>query len=147
MSPDELHELSLEQAPSKKKKITLEKFLQQFNTLDMNSYGSWPLSVKITCWIFIFFAVLALGYFVAIQPKLQAIDNAQAQESNLLNEFREKDSKLRNLQQYQFQLQEMQANFNQRRKFLLNSLLLSKQLGIITLSVLLLAVLRHYHVL
>ena len=56
----------------------------------MNSYGSWPLSVKITCWIFIFFAVLALGYFVAIQPKLQAIDNAQAQESNLLNEFREK---------------------------------------------------------
>lgn len=78
MSPDELHELSLEQAPSKKKKITLEKFLQQFNTLDMNSYGSWPLSVKITCWIFIFFAVLALGYFVAIQPKLQAIDNAQA---------------------------------------------------------------------
>ncbi|OTL21387.1 type 4a pilus biogenesis protein PilO [Acinetobacter pittii] len=109
MSPDEL---SLEQAPSKKKKITLEKFLQQFNTLDMNSYGSWPLSVKITCWIFIFFAVLALGYFVAIQPKLQAIDNAQAQESNLLNEFREKDSKLRNLQQYQ--LQEMQASFNQQ---------------------------------
>ncbi|NUF14481.1 type 4a pilus biogenesis protein PilO [Acinetobacter lactucae] len=114
MSPDELHELSLEQAPSKKKKITLEKFLQQFNTLDMNSYGSWPLSVKITCWIFIFFAVLALGYFVAIQPKLQAIDNAQAQEGNLLNEFREKDSKLRNLQQYQLQLQEMQANFNQQ---------------------------------
>ena len=114
MSPDELHELSLEQAPSKKKKITLEKFLQQFNTLDMNSYGSWPLSVKITCWIFIFFAVLALGYFVVIQPKLQAIDNAQAQESNLLNEFREKESKLRNLQQYQLQLQEMQANFNQQ---------------------------------
>nr|WP_312823080.1 type 4a pilus biogenesis protein PilO [Acinetobacter oleivorans] len=114
MSPDELHELSLEQAPSKKKQITLEKFLQQFNTLDMNSYGSWPLSVKITCWVFIFFAVLALGYFVVIQPKLQAIDNAQAQESNLLNEFREKDSKLRNLQQYQLQLQEMQANFNQQ---------------------------------
>lgn len=63
---------------------------------------------------FIFFAVLALGYFIVIQPKLQAIDNAQAQESNLLNEFREKDSKLRNLQQYQVQLQEMQANFNQQ---------------------------------
>ncbi|HGX6699409.1 TPA: type 4a pilus biogenesis protein PilO, partial [Acinetobacter baumannii] len=29
-------------------------------------------------------------------------------------EFREKDSKLRNLQQYQVQLQEMQANFNQQ---------------------------------
>ncbi|MCG8285011.1 type 4a pilus biogenesis protein PilO [Acinetobacter seifertii] len=114
MSQDELHELSLEQSASKKKKFNLDKFLQQFNTLDMNNYGSWPISVKITCWIFIFFAVLALGYFVAIQPKLQAIDNAQAQETNLLNEFREKDSKLRNLQQYQVQLQEMQANFNQQ---------------------------------
>ena len=74
----------------KEKKFNLDKFLQQFNTLDMNNYGSWPISVKITCWIFIFFAVLALGYFIVIQPKLQAIDNAQAQESNLLNEFREK---------------------------------------------------------
>ncbi|MDW7571477.1 type 4a pilus biogenesis protein PilO, partial [Klebsiella pneumoniae] len=81
---------------------------------DMNNYGSWPISVKITCLVFIFFAVLALWYFIVIQPKLQAIDNAQAQESNLLNEFREKDSKLRNLQQYQVQLQEMQANFNQQ---------------------------------
>ncbi|MBH8305107.1 type 4a pilus biogenesis protein PilO [Acinetobacter baumannii] len=114
MSQDELQELSLEQLSAKKKKFNLDKFLQQFNTLDMNNYGSWPISVKITCWIFIFFAVLALGYFIVIQPKLQAIDNAQAQESNLLNEFREKDSKLRNLQQYQVQLQEMQANFNQQ---------------------------------
>lgn len=90
MSQDELQELSLEQLSAKKKKFNLDKFLQQFNTLDMNNYGSWPISVKITCWIFIFFAVLALGYFIVIQPKLQAIDNAQAQESNLLNEFREK---------------------------------------------------------
>ena len=44
----------------------------------MNNYGSWPISVKITCWIFIFFAVLALD-FIVIQPKVQAIDNAQAQ--------------------------------------------------------------------
>lgn len=114
MSQDELHELSLEQSASKKKKFNLDKFLQQFNTLDMNNYGSWPISVKITCWIFIFFAVLALGYFVVIQPKLEAIETAQAQEGNLLNEFREKDSKLRNLQQYQVQLQDMQANFNQQ---------------------------------
>lgn len=90
MSQDELQELALEQSTVKKKKFNFDKFLQQFNTLDMNNYGSWPISVKITCWIFIFFAVLALGYFVVIQPKLQAIDNAQAQESNLLNEFREK---------------------------------------------------------
>lgn len=98
----------------KKKKMTVEQFFQQFNTLDMNNYGGWPLSVKITCWLFVFLAVLALGYFVVIKGQLDNIANAQAQEQSLLNEFREKDSKLRNLQQYQAQLQEMEANFNQQ---------------------------------
>ena len=94
--------------------MTVDKFFQQFNTLDPNNYGSWPLSVKITCWIFIVFLICAVGYFLVIKPKLDAISSAHAQEQNLLNEFREKDSKLRNLQQYQAQLQEMEANFNQQ---------------------------------
>ncbi|WP_130803671.1 type 4a pilus biogenesis protein PilO [Acinetobacter ihumii] len=114
MSRDEFNELDSDVAAPKKNKLTLDKFLQQFNTLDMNNYGSWPLSVKITCWIFTFVAVCLLGYFLAIRSKLDDISTAQAQEQNLLNEFREKDSKLRNLQQYQKQLQEMEANFNQQ---------------------------------
>lgn len=70
--------------------MTLEQFLQQFNTLDMNNYGGWPLSVKTTCWIFVFLAVLALGYFVVIKGQLDNIASAQAQEQSLLNEFKEK---------------------------------------------------------
>ncbi len=114
MSQEDLNEFDQEIVASKKKKMTLEQFFQQFNTLDMNNYGGWPLSVKITCWIFVFLVVLALGYFVVIRGQLDDIANAQAQEQSLLNEFREKDSKLRNLQQYQAQLQEMEANFNQQ---------------------------------
>jgi len=98
----------------KKNKMTVDKFFQQFNTLDTNNFGSWPLSVKITVWLFLFFVVCAIGYFLAIKPKLEAIDQAHAQEQNLLNEFKDKDSKLRNLQQYQAQLQQMEANFNQQ---------------------------------
>lgn len=94
--------------------MSVEKFFQQFNTLDMNNFGSWPWSVKITCWIFLFFVVCALGYFLAIKSKLDAIDGARNQEQTLLNEFKEKDSKLRNLQQYQTQLQQMEANFTQQ---------------------------------
>lgn len=55
-----------------------------------------------------------LGYFGFIRGKIEAISQASAQEQNLLNEFREKESKLRNLQQYQIQLQEMEARFNQQ---------------------------------
>ncbi|NKG35873.1 type 4a pilus biogenesis protein PilO [Acinetobacter junii] len=113
MSQEELNDLNQDVAV-KKKKMTVEQFFQQFNTLDMNNYGSWPLSVKVTCWILIFLAVLALGYFVVIQKQLETIVNAEAREQSLLNEFREKDSKLRNLQRYQAQLQEMEANFNQQ---------------------------------
>jgi type IV pilus assembly protein PilO len=114
MSRDEFDDLNQEAVVKPKKKMTVDKFFQQFNTLDPNNYGSWPLSVKITCWIFIVFLICVVGYFVVIKPQLDAISGAHAQEQNLLNEFREKDSKLRNLQQYQAQLQEMEANFNQQ---------------------------------
>lgn len=113
MSHDELDQFDTDHDTTKKK-MSVDKFFQQFNTLDSSNFGSWPLSVKITCWIFLFFVVCALGYFLAIKPKMEAIDQAKVQEQNLLNEFKEKDSKLRNLQQYRAQLQQMEANFNQQ---------------------------------
>lgn len=114
MSNDGFDELSQDVVAVPRKKMTVEKFFQQFNTLDPNNYGSWPLSVKITCWIFIVILVFMLGYFGFIRGKIEVISQASAQEQNLLNEFREKESKLRNLQQYQIQLQEMEARFNQQ---------------------------------
>ena len=98
----------------KKSKLTIAKFFQQFNTLDMQGYGGWPLSVKITCCLFIFLFVSLLGYFFVVQPKLSAIEAAEAQQQSLLSAYKEKDSKLRNLKQYQDQLQQMESNFNQQ---------------------------------
>ena len=103
MNLEKSDDLNQDTVVVKKKKMTLEQFFQQFNTLDMNNYGGWSLSVKITCWFFVFLAVVALGYFVVIKKQLDNITNAEAQEQSLLNEFKEKDSKLRNLQQYQTQ--------------------------------------------
>lgn len=114
MSNEEFDEFSQDVVAVPKNKMTVEKFFQQFNTLDPNNYGSWPLSVKITCWIFIVALAFALIYFVMIRSTIESISQASAQEQNLLNEFREKESKLRNLQQYQIQLQEMEARFNQQ---------------------------------
>ena len=114
MSREELDVFHEPQVATAKKKMTLDKFIQQLRTVDPNNYGSWPLSVKIFTWILIVLFILALGYFVLIKKQLESIANAHATEQNLLNEFREKDSKLRNLQQYQIQLQEMEANFNQQ---------------------------------
>ena len=109
-----INDMNQETIQKTKNKMTVDKVLQQFNTLDPNNYGSWPLVVKLTCWIFIIILVFALVYFGFIKNKIESIAQANAQEKNLLNEFREKDSKLRNLQQYQVQLQEMEASFNQQ---------------------------------
>ncbi|QPF32412.1 type 4a pilus biogenesis protein PilO [Acinetobacter lwoffii] len=114
MSNEEFDEFGQDVVAVPKNKMTVEKFFQQFNTLDPNNYGSWPLSVKITCWIFIAALAFAVIYFVMIRSTIESISQASAQEQNLLNEFREKESKLRNLQQYQIQLQEMEARFNQQ---------------------------------
>ena len=114
MSLDEFEGLNEEQAAPKKKKFDFQKFMQQWNTLDANNYGGWPISVKITVWIFTLCVICVLGYMLVLSPKMSDIENARAQEENLLNEFRAKDSTLRNLQQYQKQLQDMEANFNQQ---------------------------------
>ena len=84
MSRDEFEELTSENHAVTKKKMTVDKFFQQFNTLDPNNYGSWPFSVKLTCWIFIILVIGALGYFVVIKPKLDAISNAHAQEQKVV---------------------------------------------------------------
>lgn len=97
----------------KKKPFNFQEFINSFNSLDPQNIGSWPSSVKITIYIFIVLLTLALAYFVLIRPLLNDIDNARAQEESLLNEYREKDSKLRNLQLYEKQIAEMERTFGE----------------------------------
>lgn len=97
-----------------KKKMTVDQFFKQFNNLDNSNVGGWPLPVKITVWIFIFVAVCAAGYFLVIKPKQEEISTAETQQENLLKEFEEKDSRLRNSKLLQEQLQQMEAQFQQQ---------------------------------
>ncbi|ALH94990.1 type 4a pilus biogenesis protein PilO [Acinetobacter equi] len=99
---------------AKKKKFDFEKFMHQWNTLDPQNYGGWPIAVKMTICCFILLLISILGYLVIIKPKILEIENAQGLERNLIEEFRKKESTLRNLLQYQQQLQEMQISFNQQ---------------------------------
>ncbi|MCF9033527.1 type 4a pilus biogenesis protein PilO [Acinetobacter nectaris] len=97
-----------------KQKMTLQKFVQQFNSLDPNNYGSWPFIVKVTCWIFIAFIISAVGYFTIVGNIVDQIASSNAQEDALLNEYRQKESTLRNLERYQQQLKIMQDSFNEQ---------------------------------
>lgn len=97
-----------------KKSFSLQQFMDQFNALDPNNYGGWPKSVKVTCWFFILILICALGYFIFVRPVIEQASIESAKETALLNEYRDKESKLRNLQRYQSQLDSMRLSFNQQ---------------------------------
>lgn len=101
-------------ADGAKKGLSVQQFLDQFNALDPNNYGSWPKSVKITCWVFIVAFIGALGYFTFISSVIEEGSLEAAKETVLLNEYRDKESKLRNLERYQTQLDSMRLSFNKQ---------------------------------
>ena len=100
--------------PTKKKGFSFERYVQQLQQMDMDNIGAWPTSVKVTVYVFILLLILIAAYFLAIKGVREDIANAEAQEANLLNEFRDKDSKLRNLLQYKQQVELMEVQFNQQ---------------------------------
>ena len=90
-----------------------QKFTEQFNSLDWESRGDWPLSVKLTLGILLFVLILALAYFVPVNKVKESIQASEAEQVTLLDTYRQKESKARNLQKYQALIQDMEAEFNQ----------------------------------
>ena len=105
----------LEQINEKPKKgFSFDKYVQQLQQMDMSNIGAWPASVKFTMYVLILVAIGFAAYFAVIQSVREQIAGAESQQENLLNEFRDKDSKLRNLQSYQAQVELMEVQFNQQ---------------------------------
>lgn len=97
----------------KKKPYTFQDFVDSFNSLDPQNMGNWPVPVKLTIYLFVLLLTLALAYFLLIRPLMDDIAVAQKQETTLLNEYKEKDSKVRNLELYQTQVMQMEETFGQ----------------------------------
>lgn len=102
-----------EQKKAKKKPFNFQEFVNSFNSLDPQNMGNWPTPVKVTVYIFVLLVTLALAYFALINPLLGEISNAQSQQESLLNQYQEKESKLRNLKLYQAQVEDMEHTFGE----------------------------------
>ena len=114
MNLDKTDNVEAIQEKPAKKSFSFEKYMQQLQQMDVNNIGVWPLSVKITMYLLILALIGALAYFALIKGVQEQIASAEAQEENELNDFRKKDSELRNLQAYQLQVQQMEMQFNQQ---------------------------------
>jgi len=84
--------------------------------LDLDSSGSWPLSLKIIAFVIVFVATLGLGYYFVISDQLETLGAAEKEETKLRYEYENKFRLAYNLEAYQKQMIEMEVRLAQMLK-------------------------------
>jgi type IV pilus assembly protein PilO len=90
----------------------MNDFIEQLRNLDMQDVGRWPFAFRAGAIALIFLIVASLlSYFFAWKSQKPVLEQARAQEIQLLGEFEKKQRKAANLQAYKDQLAEMEKSF------------------------------------
>lgn len=79
--------------------------------LDLNNLGSWPAPVKFITGVILLAVVLALGYYLRLQDMQVQLEQQQAQEATLKQQFSSKAFQAANLDAYKKQMSEMETSF------------------------------------
>ncbi|MHA6478594.1 type 4a pilus biogenesis protein PilO [Stutzerimonas sp. KH-1] len=79
--------------------------------LDLNNLGSWPAPVKFITGVILLAVVLALGYYLHLQDMQVQLEQQQAQEVTLKQQFSSKAFQAANLDAYKKQMSEMETSF------------------------------------
>jgi type IV pilus assembly protein PilO len=82
-----------------------------FNNLDPNNIGSWPVAARIIVIILLCAALLFAGYYFDTSDQLLTLEQAATKEKSLKQEFEKKEAKAINLDTYKAQMQEMERSF------------------------------------
>lgn len=85
--------------------------LEQFRNLDMNNPGGWPKAVKAIALVLVFALAVAASWYFDWSNQLQRLEQAEAQERQLRDEFELKQRRAANLEAYEAQLAEMEESF------------------------------------
>ncbi|KJH84193.1 type 4a pilus biogenesis protein PilO [Pseudomonas sp. KSR10] len=79
--------------------------------LDMNNVGSWPAAVKVIAAVLLMMLVLGGGYYFYLSDMQVSLEQQQAQEETLKQQFSTKAFQAANLEAYKAQMVEMEASF------------------------------------
>lgn len=83
-----------------------------FNDIDWNNMGSWPLVGRITFALIVFLGVLAFAYWVlGVQDQQIQYEKVIAQEETLKKDLETKAFRVANLDAYKKQLADIEASF------------------------------------
>lgn len=112
--------LSLSKAKSKKnlsakkkEAFNFKKFMAEVNSLNAQNYGSAPIAVKVFVLTMLFMLILVLAWFLLISKKLDEIKAAESQQTALLEQYKQQESKARHLEAYEQQVAQMRTDFTE----------------------------------
>lgn len=96
----------------------MELDFSQFNDLEVDNIGEWPILPKIVLTIFIGIMVIVLGYVGLISDKMDTLKSVQAKEISLREEYRSKYHVAANLELFQEQMKQAETLFANQLKSL-----------------------------
>ncbi len=95
--------------------------LSQFDDLELENIGQWPVAAKILLTIFLGLVVLFLGYFVLISDKMDVLKQVSSEEVALKQQFESKYQIAANLELFKAQMIEAESVFANQLRSLPNS--------------------------
>lgn len=90
----------------------MNNLLETLKNIDPNDPGRWPLPIRAGAIGLVFVAATAAAfYYLAWSPERPILEQARAEEAQLLTTLEQKAKKAANLEQYKAQLKEMEQSF------------------------------------
>lgn len=85
--------------------------ISQYQNLDPENMGSWPLLARVGVILAVCIAVLVAGYYLDTKDVEHSLQKAASQESTLKTKFEKGQRRAVNLSAYQEQMREMEESF------------------------------------
>jgi type IV pilus assembly protein PilO len=95
--------------------------LSQFDDLELENIGQWPVAAKLMLSIFLAVVVMFMGYFFLISDKMDLLDRVVVEESTLKQQFASKYRIAANLELFKAQMIEAESIFATQLRSLPNS--------------------------
>lgn len=91
-------------------------FAEQFDNLELDNIGEWPIAAKVVLTIFTAIMVAVLSYVALVSDKIATLDRVRAEEVTLKQSYASKYHVAANLELFQQQMEEAESIFaNQLR--------------------------------
>lgn len=89
--------------------------LEDFNNLDPQNFGNWPIPIKALIIIVLCVLALAAGYYFDTQHQIANLSKIKSKEGELKKEFKDKQWKAATLPKLKEQLEEIEATIKEQK--------------------------------